>query len=297
MREISARAWREFLAPHERIHVYTVDPGAHALATEFVPLIRDMGRLGGWFAEGWAAAREPSCRPASELTSSLAQRDAVILGSQACFERTQDLLRRLADVTTTIFTFDHWKNYAEHFCEGALADAITVPDEAGRRLLLQALGVAIEDRIHVLPHLGIEAAVDRVRALGLDAQPGTFAMLLDPTEPEDGLGYDWRSVLAAVAKHTSGNAHLRILVKPHPRQDIRVVARELETWQQRGFPFEIYAGDAERLIASAEGVWGMTTVALNVALAAGKPILSFQFGRNAKGVSASNLHIEPFTIV
>jgi hypothetical protein len=297
MREASAAAWREFLARHERIHVYTVDPGAHALATEFVPLIRDMGRLGGWFAEGWAAAREPSCRSASELTSSVAPQDAVILGSQTCFERTQDFLRRLADVATTIFTFDHWKNYAQHFGDGAPADAITVPDETGRRLLLEALGMAIEARVHVLPHLGIEAAVDRIRAFGLDVQPGTVALLLDPTEPEDRLGYDWRSVLAAVAEHVSGNLSMRILVKPHPRQDIHAVARELETWQRRGIPFEMNAGDIERLIAMAEGVWGMTTIALNVALAAGKPILSFQIGRNAKGASASNPHIEPFAVV
>ena len=36
MRMESARLWREFLSGYERIHVYTADPGAHAIAVELV---------------------------------------------------------------------------------------------------------------------------------------------------------------------------------------------------------------------------------------------------------------------
>ena len=52
-------------------------------------------------------------------------------------------------------------------------------------------------------------------------------------------------------------------------------------------PTVVYAGETDRLIAMAGEVWGMTTSALNVALAVGKPIRSFQIGRNANGERAS----------
>jgi len=41
----------------------------------------------------------------------------------------------------------------------------------------------------------------------------------------------------------------------------------------------------------------MTTVALNIALAVGKPIRSLQIGRNEAGARASSPHIEPFALV
>ena len=58
MKEESARLWRQALAPYRPIHIYTVDPGAHAMARELVPLICTIDRLGEWFVEGWAAAKE-----------------------------------------------------------------------------------------------------------------------------------------------------------------------------------------------------------------------------------------------
>ena len=87
------------------------------------------------------------------------------------------------------------------------------------------------------------------------------------------------------------------MVKPHPRQDAEVVRREIARMELGGAVVDLYSGDTERLIAIAAEVWGMTTVALNVALTSGKLIRSFQVGRNEAGARASNPHIEPFTIV
>lgn len=297
MRSSSAAAWGRFFERHDRLHFYTVDPGAHAMACELVPLARDMGRLGDWFGEGWSAAHESRCLPADVLHQSLAAGDAVVIGSQMNFARTQTMLRELAAAhAASIFVFDHWKNYAEHFGAGPLADAIVVPDEIGRALLVSALGGDAAQRVEVLPHVAIEAAADRVLASKVAMQPGCVTLLLDPTEAEDGLGYDWHTTIAALADDPTAKTCKRIAVRPHPRQDAAAIAREVATLRRCGIPADICLDPMEQLIAQAQEVWGMTTVGLNVALAVGKPIRSFQIGRNGKGARMSNPHIEPFVI-
>ena len=296
MKGESARLWRHALAPCRRIHVYTVDPGAHAVATALVPLIRTMGRLGAWFAEGWAAANDPGCRAAGEIETLVSPDETLLMGSQTNFARTRAVLRWAAQAgVRSIFVFDHWKNFAEHFESGPLPDMIVVPDELARRLLLAATGAEAASRVQVLPHLALEAAVERVRSWGSIGDSGTIGLLLDPTEPGDGLGYDWRSTLAAAAL-AARPMDKRILVKPHPRQDAYAVAQALLAWCVRGTRYEIYQGDTEHLIAMAEEIWGMTTIALNIALAAGKTVRSFQVGRTAAGERASNAHIEPYVV-
>lgn len=297
MRRESTRLWREFLSGHERIHVYTADPGAHAIAVELVPLARDLGRLSGWFAEGWSANRNTECRPASGLPSALQAGGTLLLGSQTDYARTKLLLEAArAAGATTVFVFDHWKNYAEHF-DDYLPDVIVVPDMIAQEQLLAAIGSRAAPHLKVLPHPGIDAAAERVAALDTEVRQGTIALLLDPTELRDGLGYDWRGSLASALAVVEAGPATRLLVKPHPRQNIEMVKDEIATLNSKRGAAELYFGETESLIAIAEEVWGMTTSALNVALAVGRPIRSFQVGRNAKGERASNPHIEPFAIV
>jgi hypothetical protein len=297
MRTESARLWREFLSGYERIHVYTADPGAHAIAAELVPLARDLGHLSGWFAEGWSAARNAECRPASELRPALEAGGTLLLGSQTDYRRTHSVLETArAASATTVFVFDHWKNYAAHFGD-QLPDVIVVPDMIAHEQLLAAVGSRAAPHLRVLPHPGIDAAVQRVAALHAPVQKGTIAMLLDPTETPDGLGYDWRGSLASALAAAEARPGRRLLVKPHPRQNIDMIRDEIAILDRNRRAVELYGGETESLIAMAEEVWGMTTSALNVALAVGKPIRSFQVGRNAQGERASNPHIEPFAIV
>jgi hypothetical protein len=298
MRPESTRLWREFLARYRRIHFYTVDPGAHAIAVELVPLARDLGRLSGWFAEGWSAARNAECRPAVELKSALDAGATLLLGSQTDYRRTQSLLGAAAEAgAATVFIFDHWKNYAEHFGDRPLPDVIVVPDTIAREQFLAAVGAHAAPRLQILPHPGIDAAAERVMSCQAEARQGAIALLLDPTEAADGLGYDWRGALASASAAAGARPGARLLVKPHPRQNIDAVTNEIAILQKNQRVAELYAGETEALIATADEVWGMTTSALNVALAVGKPIRSFQIGRNAKGERASNPHIEPFAIV
>jgi hypothetical protein len=297
MRDLSANLWRDLLERHQRLHIYTVDPGADAMASELVPLISRLGRFGLWFADGWSASHGKGKLPAAELLQSLSPGDGLIVGSQTDFSRTRQIVRQAAAAgAATIFVFDHWKNYAAHFDIDHLPDTIVVPDEISLRMLTSALGEIATDRVSILPHLAIEAAADRILSCGGAPQPGTILLLLDPTEPDDDLGYDWRSTLAAVSDYVAEKSLAHVLVKPHPRQNVSVVAGEIEALRDRGFAADLCLEDTECLIARAEEVWGMTTIALNIALAAGRPIRSFQVGRNAAGVRASNPHIEPFVI-
>lgn len=297
MRPSTARPWEELISNFDRLHVYTVDPGAHAIARELVPLLRATGRLGAWYADGWSAAQAAGSRPAAELPDALQPRDALVIGSQTNFAKTQDMLGKASVAgATTIFVFDHWKNYREHFGRGKLADIIVVPDEIAGRTVTEVLGEEVGPRVRILPHLAIEAAADRILAASIAVQPETIALLLDPTEAADGLGYDWRTALAAALKQKIAAPVRKILVKPHPRQDAGAVARELAGLQRSDVEIEIFNGVTEDLVALASEVWGMTTVVLNVALAVGKPIRSFQCGRNDAGARASNPHIEPYVI-
>jgi hypothetical protein len=298
MRPESARLWRKFLSGYERIHFYTVDPGAHAIVVELVPLARDLGVLSGWFADGWSAAHTSECRPALELNAALGAGGTLFLSSQTDYRRTRLILQAAATAdATSIFAFDHWKNYAEHFGENPLPDIVVVPDTIAREQILAAIGPRVAPRLRILPHPGIDAAAQRVASCEAKVQPGLIALLLEPTETADGLGYDWRGTLASALATAAARPGVRLMVKPHPRQDIDAVKDEVMRLDRNHRVAEVYAGETDRLIATAGEVWGMTTSALNVALAVGKPIRSFQIGRNANGERASNPHIEPFVIV
>jgi hypothetical protein len=292
MRPQSAALWREALAPYPYVHLYTTDPGAHAIALELWPLLQQTGQAGTWFADGWSAARASDARSSQDISQTVKPGDIVLCGSQTGFASTQQAFAAIhAAGATSGFLFDHWKNYREHFEGQPLPGLIAVPDELGHRLLLEALGPAAAAAARILPLLSLEAAVDRVRSFG-GTEPGMAALLLDPTEAEHRLGYDWEAVLdAAAAEARRLGLHLR--VKPHPRQDPARIGAAL---RRLGPEVTLYTGDTEELIARAQEVWGVTTIALITALQAGKAIRSFQPGRNEKGRQASNAYIEPFVI-
>lgn len=288
--------WRPFLARFPACRVYTVDPGADAVVTALMPVWQSLGTCAGWYTEGWSAARRPENLPAASLFDDLQPGETLFLGSQTDFARTQRVLERATERgARSVFLFDHWKNYAAHFEGGTLPDIVVLPDEIARAGLEAALGTRRPKEITVLPHAGIDAAAERIRALVSTAAQPIIALLLDPTELTDGLGYDWRDALAGALATLSTRKGLALRVRPHPRQSPERVAAAIAA--RRGHvDAALYPGDTDHLIAEAQEVWGMTSVALNIALAAGKPIRSFQIGRTEEGRLASNPHIEPFTI-
>lgn len=288
--------WTRFLADHASVLLYTADPGAHALGLELSVLLEECARLQDWYAEGWSMSRRPQCRPVDALPPNLVPGTTLLLGSQTQYARTHHFLQlACGHGARSIFVFDHWKNYAEHFQADLVADQIVVPDETGYEALLAAIGVQHAARVSVLPHLGIDAAVSRIRGHSLRL-PDTIAVLLDPTEAADGLGYDWRSVLKEVASHAKARPERSYLVKPHPRQQPAVVRDFISALGLPTVRMRLVNMDTEQLIAAADEVWGMTTIALVSALLAGKPIRSIQSGRNERGRAASNHYLEPHLI-
>lgn len=288
--------WSAFFETDQSVLLYTVDPGACALVEGLNQVLQSTGRLAGWYAEGWALQHHPQCLSIDALPSQLNEKRTLLLGSQTNFSRTHHFLRVARQAgARTIFVFDHWKNYASHFLPDVLPDRIVVADETGCEALLEAIGGEYASRVSILPHLGIEAAVIRIQANTLRL-PGVVAVLLDPTESSDQLGYDWRSVLHEIGLLAHAIPDTMFHIKPHPRQNIQEVIAFLQQEGMSAKRFILVDMNTEELIAAADEVWGMTTIALVAALRAGKSIKSIQTGRNAKGKAASNYIIEPFVI-
>jgi hypothetical protein len=106
------------------------------------------------------------------------------------------------------------------------------------------------------------------------------------------LGYDEYSML----EYIFDNYQLRdatVIIKPHPRQNISALNKFLNKFDDSLFDYHIdNEHSLELLIAVSDEVLGITTAALIIALFAGKPIKSFQVGRNEKGKCESNEYFE-----
>ena len=188
MRDATTKAWRDFLSGYRNIHFYTVDPGAHAIASELVPLVENLNQISGWFAEGWSVTNNPRCKPAATLISTLRPGDTLLIGSQTNYSRTQEIIREaVKSGAEIIFVFDHWKNYSEHFDGELLPNVIVVQDSISHDQLLAAVGERASARIRVLPHPGIDAAAERVSGYGQIVQQrsltGWVMIGADPSQP------------------------------------------------------------------------------------------------------------------
>ena len=89
MRPLSAAAWRNALGNYSKVHLHTADPGADAIAAELAPLLREMGNMGHWFAEGWSAKRRGDTVTPQTMAAGLSTGDILLVGSHTDFARTQ----------------------------------------------------------------------------------------------------------------------------------------------------------------------------------------------------------------
>lgn len=287
--------WVNFFGAYSNIVMCTADPGACAIAELFQPILQRVGNYGGWYVEGWAAQRYPELPSMDKLLKCLGDGTTLLLGSQVNYDRTQEVLAiAKARNSGSIFVFDHWKNYGEHFQLNLFPDVIVVPDATAKKAVIDAIGRQRDCRVVTQPHVGIEAAAMRILQI-TERQPGTIAFLLDPTLESDGLGYDWRTVIAMLPQFVKKYApEAKVLIKPHPRQSSELVSIYLRSLAMPIDKFELVDVETERLIAMSDEVWGMTTIALIAAKHAGKKIRSIQPGRNFAGRRASNHFIEPY---
>ena len=91
---------------------------------------------------------------------------------------------------------------------------------------------------------------------------------------------------------------MRILIKPHPRHDKGTIAAFLHSLSDaRTLDYVTVIDEkVEHLVAIADEVYGMTSIALIAAIWAGKKTTSLQVGRNAYGRTLSNPILEPHAL-
>lgn len=315
------------LNSYGKVFLYCVDPGAYAIMRPIYELLLSEGKKTQWIVDGWCLNAIKGEYPSmvwSSFTEDFCQIDAddccMVLGSQTNFEATHKTLHFCKEKgIATIFLFDHWGNYLSHFYSTIdeslyLPDKICVPDEIGRQALCAELLPLLKneryiDDIHVVGHPAIENSVNAIcslttseieavkrRLIPVDKRIVLF--LLEPIEDgfgynSDGtpfLGYNEYSILRYILSlHDFDD--VQMIIKPHPRQDIKKIKRFLIPYAHR----DILLLDNEKLenlIAIADDVLGMTTVALIIALKAGKKIRSIQVGRNKRGENMSIPHFE-----
>jgi len=315
------------LNPYGKIFLYSVDPGAYAIMRPIYELLSSSGKNTQWIVDGWcrnAIECEYPFMVLSSFKEDFCQINVdgccMVLGSQTDFEATHKALRFCKEKgIATIFLFDHWANYLSHFHSpkdnrAHLPDKICVPDEIARQSLIVELSTLwpnerYAENIHVVGHPAIENSVnaicslspnecERVKRRLIPVNKKVVLFLLESIEDDFGynsdgtpfLGYNEYSILRHILSLPDFE-DVQIIIKPHPRQDIEKIKAFLMSYAHRDILL-LENEKLENLIAIADEILGMTTVALIIAFKAGKKISSIQVGRNERGKNLSNPYLE-----
>lgn len=325
------KTWRQeirnLVGRYDRIHFYSADPGATAIMRPIHEEAHKTGKANTWFVEGWAAhAYLPGERYISgerEFFNAkpFAEKQVVIMGQQVNFERAYSRLKYLKEAgIETVFVSDHWKNIAKTFkpAEDAaifLPDHFYVPDQFAYDVQIQSLlahglnRADVENALEIFVNVGVEQSAELIAAVPPDelrqlknrykSRGMTIVMMLDCIQDEEKkiLGFDWKSALdQAVTHFQSCYKNGKLLIKPHPRQDLGEVEEYISQYGL-GISLELVKEPkGEPFIALADEVWGITTILLAVALRVGKPIKVFMPERTREGERESNAHIEPYLV-
>ena len=315
----------EALSPFDLALFYSVDPGAFAAMRPVVAELAARKRPVRWVLDGWSLSHESAGLEhwtldvfRAHVDSPDAARSTIILGSQTDCTATRRMIQDCAaSGIYTFFLFDHWSHYVEHFLDRSnghlvLPDVICVMD----RFAAQAVAEILESHgqqtdVMTVGHPALEAQVedirsrseDEIRALRRrwDAESSRLqAFLLEPVEldfPGNQVGYTEYTVLEYFFQHVADPA-ATVVVRPHPRQDVGDVRHRLGAIDTRGNRIVVSdLGTASDLIAAADEVYGMTSVALILSILVGKPTWSLQVGRNEYGRQVSNPQLEEIVIV
>lgn len=313
----------KILKPWSHVNLYAVDPGATHFLIHLNALINEeYDNKITWYLEKWASQNfsfpNQSEQPVLDTISTSRRNDVYILGPQRDYAMSQLVMSRCKDVGAgVIFFLDHWKNLSEHFVTKesntlVLPDVVLCPDESARDKLksdLEKMSLwknEFEKIVRSFTHLAIEAACQSIRAIpnstktklkqDLNKDQKVILALLEPEE--EGVGYTWQSALSTMIQYrdTHFPTH-HIWLKPHPAQDENELRAHCHRHYETVKNMTIVIGDVDPLIATADEVWGITTIALIKALKCNKNIMSFQVGATQKGCENSNPYIDPFVVL
>lgn len=300
------------------VHIYEADPGGAASGAVISSLLSSLEKSGEIFRSGWAAehhnqvSRVPA---AKDLENEQGLPTGLILFPQVDFSNTYKVLSAAREAgAKTIFVFDHWKNFVKLFHDPAggvhMPDCIVFPDDTGLGLFKNAWEKGSGShhldhcRLTVLCHFAMEKLCWQVSSLRTEkvaeqeektmaGKAKTVLIALDPTTREEGVGYWYGSVLGRMLEWAlEKSPEANFLIKPHPRQLADDLKDHVSLWRENGLNAGIVNGDIVELLADADEVWGVTSMALISALRLGIPALSFQGGRNEDGAALSNPHLE-----
>ncbi|HDY87002.1 MAG TPA: hypothetical protein ENH82_02675 [bacterium] len=297
----------------EKIHFYCVDPGAFAVLNPVYEAKKNDRVDIRWILDGWCRnnKKEISFIELSTFENSyrckLNKDVCLVLGSQTSFKSTQDVIGYCRENGIySIFLFDHWGNYLSHFYDYEksklyLPNKICVIDDVSKKSLVSVLTPLLEDKnyinnIVVVGHPGVEKSVADIHNISKKEKvsirnkigAGNKKVILFLSEPiekdldgKSGLGYTEYSILTYFFNNFA-LYNAKVLIKPHPRQDIKALrsflANEINHME---IDYELAEGlSLEEFIAVSDEVFGITTMALVIALKAGKKIKSIQVGRN-----------------
>lgn len=299
-----------------RVNLVCADPGATDLLRRIEPELQRIIPETEIYAEGWALKNIESLtvNPFSlKAITAHGLGSTLWIGARMDFARTREIIAGCQESgVRTIFLFDHWKHYTEHFLdpktyETIIPDHILVPDELAEKALAAAWKAEPElaaklpsADIKVFGHPAIEASCREIAEIGSrqPASTGNQAVLfLDPCPPGGNIGYTVFDVIEFLAHWLPENRPgVRVLVKPHPRQSPALTDKDFVSWDAAGIGYELSYLPVSELIAGCREVYGMTSITLIIASKAGKPVVSFQPGRNHAGKLESNPHLERFVI-
>jgi hypothetical protein len=317
------------IRPFKEAYLYCVDPGAYNVMLPLSHAMENNGMNSTWVVDGWCIKNVHASSIEwndfmSNYSSSEKRNSCMVLGSQTNFNQTQSAVEFCRDNGIySLFLFDHWVNYVLHFWDSDngklyLPDKICIMDDVARDSLIRELSPLLPDRefinnIEVVGHPSIEKSVLSVQGIpderltdlrkSMNAhEKKVILFLLEPIEDDFGfdsqgkpsLGYTEYTISKYFFDNVQDRENTKILIKPHPRQDQDKIRDFLSrNVTDSGFDVDlIERGDLESLIAVADEVVGITTVALITALKTGKKITSIQVGRNEHGCRLSNEYLE-----
>jgi len=293
----------------------------------FGEFLRKKGHDCRFLLDGWAREHAAQNLVSTEIVSRKAIEKfsgsaLLVYGARQLFSKNYEMISHSRDAgIETLFVFDSWKNYLINFRDPSdgsmyLPSRIAVVDERMKEGVLKALsGYADEDlekRVDILGHPAIDNSVAYIRQLTGERistlksrynGEGSGILKLFVMEPirEDfsmvngmDLGYDEQSILDYFLTRCCRGDE-KILVKVHPRQSREEVQALLHDARraEAGNAVQVVSEEKiENLIAIADEVYGMTSVALHVAIRCGKKVHSIQVGRNEQGKSISNPDLE-----
>ena len=186
---------------------------------------------------------------------------------------------------------DAWGNFEGRFGQGASAppqpDAVAViddwcRDEMRRRSWCKA-------RVHVVGQPHLEAIGRRLHLARRHRAPQGPLLILYASHPVTAdwggvknVGFDEFTVAEALLAALAGPSAIRLVVKPHPREDAAGWTKWLKTISPpSNVAVELGGGSSEDWLLRADGVVSMFSTVLSEAASSGIPAMSLQPGRTS----------------